>query len=105
MRALKLLVILMGVLLVAGMGTIVALIVHRVAVLDEGVAAAPGFDRASVELPAGASVLGTSAVNGRLVVRVGLAAGGEELILIDPQSGRRVGTVELKPAAGGEAPQ
>ena len=102
MRALKFLVILMGVLLVAGMATIVVIIVQRVATLDQRVAAAPGFDRASVELPPGASVLGTSAVDGRLVVRVGLAGGGDELILIDPQSGKRLGTIELKPTAGEE---
>lgn len=102
MRALKLLVVVMGVLLVAGTAALVAAIIdrasHRTAAPPQ--AAARGFDRAVIDLPIGARVLDSTAADGRLVVRIGLAEGGEQLLLIDPATGARLGTIELRPAAG-----
>ena len=107
MRSLKVLVVVMGVLLVGGTAALVAAIIdrasHRTAAPALRPMAARGFDRAVVDLPAGARVLGSEAADGRLVVRIGLAAGGEELLLIDPASGALLGTIELRPAATGDA--
>jgi hypothetical protein len=103
MRALKLLVVVMGVLLVGGTVALIVAIIDRAS--HRAAAPAPtasrGFDHAVIDLPAGARVLGSGAVGDRLAVRVGLAEGGEALILIDPLSGARLGTIELRPAAPG----
>jgi hypothetical protein len=105
MRSLKVLVVVMGVLLVGGTAALVAAIInrasHRAAAPAPRPLAAGGFDRAVIDLPAGARVLASEAADGRLVVRLGLAAGGEELLLIDPASGALLGTIELRPAATG----
>ncbi|MGO8915756.1 MAG: hypothetical protein ACLQJR_07605 [Stellaceae bacterium] len=106
MRSLKLLVVVMGVLLVAGTAALIAAIIDRAshrAAAPPPRAVARGFDRAVIDLPAGARVLASEAADGRLVLRVGLAEGGEELILIDPASGALLGTIELRPAASGAA--
>jgi hypothetical protein len=101
MRALKLLVVVMGVLLVAGTAALIAAIIDRAShrAAAPPLSAARGFERAVIDLPAGARVLDSAAADGRLVVRIGLAEGGEQLILIDPASGARLGTIELRPAS------
>jgi hypothetical protein len=105
MRALKILVVVMGVLLIGGTAALVAAIIERVnhRRAEPVAATAPagrGFERVVIDLPAGAHVLGTEVAGDRIVVRVGLASGGEELMLLDPHSGARLGTIELRPAAG-----
>jgi len=93
----------MGVLLVGGTGLLIAAIIDRAnRPRPEPVAAVStrGFDRSLIELPAGARVIATEAVGDRLAVRIALAEGGEALILIDPRNGARLGTIELRPAAG-----
>ena len=107
MRALKLLVVIMGVLLVGGTAALIVAIIdrasHRITTPTSAVAL-HGFDSKVVELPPGGRVLEVEAVGERLVVRVGLAEGaGEMLLLIDPTTGARLGTVELRPAAPGAA--
>jgi hypothetical protein len=106
MRALKLLVVVMGLLLVAGTAALIIAVIdrasHRAAAPTPAPVAGRGFDRAVIDLPAGARVLGSEAVGDRLAVRIGLADGGEVLILIDPRTGARLGTIELRPAAPGE---
>jgi hypothetical protein len=100
MRALKVLVVVLGVLLVGGTAALIATIIGRA---GPRVAAPPGtgFERLVIDLPEGARVLGTEASGDRLVVRIALAAGGEQLLLIDPRNGDRLGTIELRPATGG----
>ena len=81
MRALKLLVVVMGVLLIGG---IVVLVVadHRPRQPSRRRAALRPAVPAStrVSLPAGRALLGSRGGGDRLVVRVALAAGGEELL-------------------------
>jgi hypothetical protein len=107
MRALKVLVVVMGVLLVGGTAALIAAIIHRAShprpLPAASAGAARGFDRAVIDLPAGARVLGSEAVGERIMVRVGLAEGGEALILVDPRTGARLGTIELRRASPGEA--
>ena len=101
MQGLKVLVVVMGVMLVGGTAVLIAAIIARAgnrAAEQRG----PRFERAVIELPEGARVLGTDAAGDRLVVvRIALAAGGEQLLLIDARNGERLGTIELKPAGGG----
>ncbi len=105
MRALKVLVVVMGVLLVGGTAALMVAVIdrarHRQA---EPTSAAAGHAFAStVDLPPGARIIGTEVAGERLIVRVALAEGGEALILIDPRSGVRLGTIELRPGAPGSA--
>jgi hypothetical protein len=100
MRALKLLVIVMGVLLVGGTAALIAAIIdrasRRAAMPAPALSSGRGFDHASVDLPEGAHVLGVEIAGERLVLRVALAHGGEELVLLDARSGAHLGTIELK---------
>jgi hypothetical protein len=103
MRGLKVLVAVMGVLLVGGTVVLVAAIIDRAR--HRPVESSPtrwtgrGFGHSVIDLPAGAHVIGAGGAGDRLVVRVGLADGGEALILIDPRDGEQVGIVELRPGA------
>jgi hypothetical protein len=100
MRGLKLLVGIMGVMLVGGTAVLIAAIIVRAGNRTTD-ARTPRFERAVIELPDGARVLGTEAAGDRVVVRIALAAGGEQLLLIDARNGERLGTIELRPAGGG----
>lgn len=89
MGALKVLVAVMGVLIVAGTVTLVVLIVQR---------AGGGADAARLEValrqPAGSSIGGVTAVEGRLAVWV-RRADGDRVVLVDARRGAVVGEVRL----------
>lgn len=102
MAALKVLVVVMGVLLVAG---IVALgfgvnyrMSHPRAVASASSATAPLAS--TLDLPAGARVVGAEASGDRLVVRVDLGGGSEELIVVNLATGAPISTVTLRPQTG-----
>jgi hypothetical protein len=99
MRGLKVLVIVMGVMLVGGTAVLIAAIIARSNRAAD--VRSPRFEHAVIELPEGARVLGTETAGDRLVVRIALAAGGEQLLLIDVRTGERLGTIELRPQGGG----
>ena len=102
MRALKIIVIVMGVMLVAGVAVVVGTIAMRLGQRAGAPAPvsvmAPNGERRVVELPAGAKVIAVQGEGDRVMVRLGLADGGEELILIDWKTGARLGTIDLKAA-------
>ena len=66
--------------------------------LPGGAAAPRTFGETRIELPPGAVVEETTAGDGRLIVRLGLPDGDSALLLIDADSGRRLGLVRLAPA-------
>jgi hypothetical protein len=105
MRALKLLVVGMGVLLVLGTAALVWAVVYRVNHRPPPPAVAS--DRAGttvVDLPPGARVESSEVAGDRLVLRLAMPDGGGRLLIFDLRSGARLGTVELRPAgASGEA--
>jgi hypothetical protein len=107
MRALKILVGVMGVMLVGGTALLIAAIIdrarHRAPPVP--VAAVPGhaFDHAAVALPPGARVLTTELAGDRILVRFANAAGGETLLLLDARTGARLGTIDLLTTTAGEA--
>lgn len=108
MRALKILVVFLGVLLVGGTAAMVAAVLYRVnhrpAAPQEAArpAGGRGFDHATIDLPEGARVLSVDASGERLVIRLALAQGGEALLLVDPKTGARLGTIELRPGGPGK---
>ena len=95
MRALKALVIGMGVLIVIGVVVLVYAIIERAGKTDAPeTMAAPS----QIDLPAGARIVETSIGDGRIVVRLSLADGSHRLLVIDADTGRRVGEINLQSA-------
>ncbi len=104
MRALKVLVVVMGVLIVVGVAVLAATILGRVNQRQAAVTpaaavvatrAAP-FGQATVPLPVGAKVVEMQAVGTRLVLRLERADGKQELLVLDPDFGTVLGTIELR---------
>lgn len=90
MAALKLLVVVMGILIVLGVG----LLFYGLATRLEPLRGA-GFADGRVELPAGGHIIEMAAAGDRVVLRVGLADGAERLVVVDIARGRALGTVLL----------
>lgn len=99
MRVLKLLVIGLGVLLLAGIGVLAAAVTWRINHKHLAVSstAAPIVQR--IVLPAGAKIVGTDVAAGRLVARVDLASGGVRVFVFDLTTGSEITTIELAPAS------
>jgi len=91
MAALKTLVIVMGVLLVAGFIVVVVTIYNR--------ATAPQPDRTvSIPVPTGGTVVDMVGAEDRVVLRYRLADGSERLVIVNARTGKPAGTINLVPA-------
>ncbi|HEX4193605.1 MAG TPA: hypothetical protein VHY80_10920 [Stellaceae bacterium] len=105
MRTLKVLVVVMGVLLVAGIIALGFAVRYRVnhprptppVTGPAGIGPAGVANAMTLDLPQGAKVVGAEASGDRLAVRVELATGGEELIILNLGTGAPVATVTLRP--------
>lgn len=94
MRALRVLVIVMGVMIVAGVAVLAATIVGRVTrPLPAPAVAAPAID-----LPHGARIETMAAGSDRLVLALALADGSGELLILDLATGRKLMTIPLREA-------
>jgi hypothetical protein len=99
-RALTAIVVIMGILIVAGLAALAMTIAgrsfsanpHRSAIAASRPLAAPPID-----LPKGAHVTAIGTGTDRAVVAVALPDGGEELLIIDLSTGRTLATVPLRP--------
>jgi hypothetical protein len=96
LRLLKTLVVLMGLLLVAGVVALAVGIASRVAHHAPTLPAA--FNAPAITLPHGSSIAGTSTAADRIVLQVDLADGNVELVVIDLATGQLVGIVPLREA-------
>lgn len=92
MRALKFLVVAMGVLIVAGTVALVVLLVQRAG--RGGEAPLPPM---GLELPAGSRMVGIAGAEGRFAVLV-QRPDGDRIVFLDARTGRPVG--EVVPSAG-----
>ncbi|MGE0724405.1 MAG: DUF6476 family protein [Alphaproteobacteria bacterium] len=90
MQALKALVILMGILIVAGIAVIGFTIANRLATPPAG---APDFGERALGLPAGTTILSATPGDGRLILLVRLPDGANRVVIVDPATGRRLGTL------------
>ena len=88
MRALKFLVVGMGVLIVAGTVTLVVLLVQRAG----GGREAASLPAVSLNLPAGSRILGIAGAGDHLAVHV-QRPDGERILLLEPRTGRVLGEV------------
>jgi len=111
MRALKALVIVMGVLILAGMAVVGTTLVKRAlnpqttrrmsaaaerGAPSSGSAAERPYGPVEIALPPGARILRTSPAGRRLIVELELAGGGERLLVVELESGALLGTIDLK---------
>ena len=99
MQALKIVVILMAVLILAGMGLLAYGLATRVA---GGGDAGEGFGVVDVPLPPGCSIAGTEVAEGRLILRLdGLAERGcQQVVVVDMASGEVLGRLRGVTADG-----
>lgn len=95
MQALKIVVIVLGVLIVVTTGVILAVIAGR---LSRGPAAPSPLASGQVDIPAGARVEAMAAVADRVILDLLLPGGERQLVVIDLASGRKLGTIGLRPA-------
>jgi len=103
MRLLQALVVFMAILIFIAMGFLVYGLMTKTDLADEAVSGYPpisgqGFGVMESSLPEGASVAGMQVAEGRIVVRVQLAGGGEEIRVFDLVRGTTMGTIRLVPA-------
>ena len=98
---LKVLVIVMGLLIVAGFVVIAAEIARRMSTPNaaRSPAATTGFSE-RVSLPAGARVVSMTTAGERLIVHVETQGGPAFAYVVDPRNGAVVGTVEFAPGVG-----
>ncbi len=103
MRALKILVVVMGILLIVGVAVVIGTIFYRAGHPSVAggvdVARVPhSFGKATVTLPAGAKLVEMQAGGARIVLRLERADGGQLLLLLDADTGTTLGTIELQDA-------
>ena len=100
MKSIKALVIIMGLLILAGLGLLVYGLVGQVSEIAGPGDDPDGFDAASVALPAGCVLAEARIDEGRLVLRAEGPADRpdcQQVILLDPVSGAELGRVRITP--------
>jgi len=95
MRALKALVVVMGIMLIGGFAVLVAVIVGRV---SHGGSPPRSFAPTAIDIPQGARIEAMTAGTDRLILDLALPEDRRQLVIIDLATGARLGTVELRPA-------
>jgi hypothetical protein len=98
MRALKVLVVVLGVLLVAGFAVVVVTIMSRMgqrATPVSAAARAAPFGNTSVMLPENALVMEVQGAGDRILLRLDLADGTEMLLVLDAATGTELGRIKL----------
>jgi hypothetical protein len=89
LRALKVLTVVMGVLILVGTGVLVAVIIHR------GTSTASSVNIAlQLDEPAGTHIAGIAATQDRLAIAL-QGGGGDRVVLIEPRTGAIAGRISL----------
>ena len=96
MRALKVLVIVMGVVIIAGFAVLIVVIAGRVSPSRPAAMSPQPFAAAPIELPAGARIEAMAMGSDRLVLEILLPDGNRRLMIIDPATGRLLGAIPLR---------
>jgi hypothetical protein len=98
MRALKVLVVVMGVMIIAGVGVLAAVIAGRLSSAPPPPQHPVREYTAPLEIPHGARIGGMATSADRLVLRLVLPEGHEQYVIVDLATGARLGTIDLAPA-------
>ena len=110
LRALKFLVIAMGVVIVVGTAVVVITIFQRAAAPGSDAVSAEraerrgparpeargGFGTQQLEIPRGSRIADMIAEDDRLILRLELADGTRRIVVLDTESGARLGTFEIR---------
>jgi hypothetical protein len=94
MRALKIAVIAMGVLIVVGTTALIVVVAHRLSSPPSLVATLPASLAAVLDEPAGTRIAGIAAVRDRLAIQL-QGGGADRVVLIDPDTGAVTGRISL----------
>ena len=97
MRALKILVVVMGIMLIVGFAGLVAVIAGRISRGGSAPTVTRAFNGPAIEIPRGARIEAMTAGPDRLILGLALPDGGRQLLIIDLATGARLGTIELQP--------
>ena len=95
MRALKILVGIMGAMILAGVAVLGATVAGR---LSKGTPTAAAFAAAPIEIPTGARVEAMSTGADRVVLDLVLADSTRQLVIVDLATGKKLCTIPLRPA-------
>ena len=95
MRALKILVVVMGVMLIGGFALLVAIVAGR---LPRGASVPRSFAATAIDIPRDARIEAMTAGADRLVLELVLPEGRRQLVVVDLATGARLGTIELRAA-------
>ncbi|MBT5111259.1 MAG: hypothetical protein HOM25_21450 [Rhodospirillaceae bacterium] len=106
MQALKAVVIVMAVLIVAGLGLLAYGLVTKIGGGSTNDAGADknnapqysAFGTVETALPPGARVVGMAVDDGRIVVRVEAPGGGQSLMVFNVDTGAQLGTIRIRAA-------
>jgi len=106
MKALKALVIIMGVLILIGSTVVVVTIFQRLSKPEAETAGAPAetappaaaFGARDLGLPAGSRIQSLQTDGGRIVVHVRLPDGGDRIVVVGLEDAEVLGTIDLSPA-------
>lgn len=101
MRALKILVVVLGVLLVGGSVVLVVALVGRVQRGPSTPVNADALAPVRSALPPGSRIVATELSGDRLLVRLALPDGGETLVLFNARNGAQIAVIELGAGAAG----
>jgi hypothetical protein len=96
MRALKILVTALGIVIVVGFGVVAAVVAGRLA-RRESAGTAHLFAAGAIDIPRGARIEAMTAASDRLILDLALPDGGRKIIVVDLVTGSRLGTIELHP--------
>jgi hypothetical protein len=95
MRALKILVGVMGAMILAGVAVLGATVAGR---MTKSAPPAQAFTAPAIDIPAGARVESMSTGADRVVLDLVFADGSRQLLIVDLASGRKLGTVPFRAA-------
>jgi Family of unknown function (DUF6476) len=97
MRALTVLVIVMGVMIVIGFAVLIAGIASKMSRDRPGASAERSFATTALNIPRGARIEAMTAAPNRLILELAMPDGERQLVVIDLATGARLGTIELHP--------
>jgi streptogramin lyase len=87
LRALKALVVILGVLIILGTALVAGVIIHRIYASQAAPSMTAAAPLVAAALPAGTHVAGIAAAGDEVAIWV-TGAGGDRVFLLDPRSGR-----------------
>jgi len=97
-RALKILVVVMGVMIFAGVAVLIVVIAGRLTPRHAAATSSQPLAAAPIELPAGARIETIGVGSDRLVLDIVLPDGNRQLAIIELATGRRLAAIPLRTA-------